>query len=184
MSTSSTSRTAKGGMASTNVQRAALIVGIVFLVVGILGFIPGVTSNYGSMMFAGHESDSLLLGVFQVSILHNIVHLLFGIAGIALARSFSGARGYLIWGGVIYLVLWLYGLFIGQDSPANFVPLNSADNWLHLILGIGMIALGSSSVETAPPPTPGPDSFSGRHKRRHGHPARPGWPLCAPVAIC
>jgi hypothetical protein len=142
MSTSSTSRTAKGGMASTNVQKAALTVGIVFLVVGILGFIPGITSNYGSMMFAGHDSGSLLLGVFQVSILHNIVHLLFGIAGIALARSFSGARGYLIWGGVIYLVLWLYGLFIGQDSPANFVPLNSADNWLHLILGIGMIALG------------------------------------------
>ncbi|MEJ7690552.1 MAG: DUF4383 domain-containing protein [Nocardioidaceae bacterium] len=45
-------------------------------------------------------------------------------------------------GGVIYLVLWIYGLLVGQESNANFVPLNTADNWLHLFLGIGMIALG------------------------------------------
>jgi hypothetical protein len=139
MSATSSSR---GNTTSSTVQKAALAVGIVFLLVGVLGFIPGITSNYETMMFAGHDSDALLLGVFQVSILHNIVHLLFGIAGVALARSYSGARNYLIWGGVIYLVLWLYGLFIGPESPANFVPLNNADNWLHLILGIGMIALG------------------------------------------
>jgi hypothetical protein len=126
----------------TPVQLAALIFGAVFLLVGILGFIPGITSNYDQMMAAGHHSEAMLLGVFQVSILHNIVHLLFGIAGLVLARSIPGARNYLIWGGVIYLVLWLYGLFIDQQSAANFVPLNSADNWLHLILGVDMIALG------------------------------------------
>jgi hypothetical protein len=124
------------------VQTAALVVGIVFLLVGVLGFIPGITTDYGSMAFAGHHSDAKLLGVFQVSILHNIVHLLFGIAGIAMARTVSGARAYLIGGGAIYLVLWLFGLIVGQDSGANFVPLNSADDWLHLILGLGMIALG------------------------------------------
>ena len=121
---------------------AALIFGAVFLLVGILGFIPGITSNYDQMMAAGHHSEAMLLGVFQVSILHNIVHLLFGIAGLLLARSVPGARNFLIWGGVIYLVLWLYGLFIDQQSAANFVPLNSADNWLHFILGVVMIALG------------------------------------------
>jgi hypothetical protein len=126
----------------TPVQLAALIFGAVFLLVGILGFIPGITSNYDQMMAAGHHSQALLLGVFQVSILHNIVHILFGIAGIVLARSIPGARNYLIWGGAIYLVLWLYGLFIDRQSAANFVPLNSADNWLHLILGVVMIALG------------------------------------------
>jgi hypothetical protein len=42
----------------------------------------------------------------------------------------------------VYLVLWIYGLVIDQESAANFVPVNSADNWLHLILGLGMIALG------------------------------------------
>ena len=59
-----------------------------------------------------------------------------------MARTVSGARLYLIGGGAIYLVLWLYGLLVGQDSTANFVPLNPADDWLHLLLGLGMIALG------------------------------------------
>ncbi|UOD80742.1 DUF4383 domain-containing protein [Paenarthrobacter ureafaciens] len=126
----------------TTIQRAAQIVGVVFLLVGILGFIPGITSNYGTMQFAGHTSEALLLGIFQVSILHNIVHLLFGAAGLLMAKTPGQARNYLVGGGIIYLVLWIYGLLIGQDSTANFVPLNSADNWLHLILGIGMLGLG------------------------------------------
>jgi hypothetical protein len=126
----------------TPVQTAATVVAAVFLLVGVLGFIPGVTTNFGDMTFAGHQSDAHLLGIFQVSILHNIVHLLFGAAGLVLARTASGARTYLIGGGAVYLVLWLYGLVIGQDSSANFVPVNTADDWLHLFLGLGMIALG------------------------------------------
>lgn len=126
----------------TTIQRAAQIVGVVFLLVGILGFIPGITSNYDTMQFAGHTSEALLLGIFQVSILHNIVHLLFGAAGLLMAKTPGQARNYLVGGGIIYLVLWIYGLLIGQDSTANFVPLNNADNWLHLILGIGMLGLG------------------------------------------
>ena len=126
----------------TAVQKAALAVGIVFLAVGVLGFIPGVTANYGSLTFWSHESDARLLGLFQVSILHNIVHLLFGVAGLALARTVTGARNYLVVGGAIYLVLFVYGLVVGQESAANFVPVNTADDILHLILGIGMIVLG------------------------------------------
>ncbi|EIE99928.1 DUF4383 domain-containing protein [Saccharomonospora glauca] len=123
-------------------QTAAGVVGAVFLLVGILGFIPGVTTNYGDMQFAGHESGAMLFGVFQVSILHNIVHLLFGIAGLAMMRTANAARAFLIGGGAIYLVLWIYGLVVGSESTANFVPLNNADNWLHLGLAIGMIGLG------------------------------------------
>ena len=126
----------------STVQKVAKIVGIVFLAVGVLGFIPGITTDYGSMTFAGHESEAMLLGIFQVSILHNIVHLLFGVAGLAMAKSFSGAKSFLIGGGAIYLVLWIYGLIVAQDSAANFVPLNTADDWLHFVLGVGMIALG------------------------------------------
>ncbi|MEV4073252.1 DUF4383 domain-containing protein [Nonomuraea fuscirosea] len=128
--------------ARTPVQLAALTVGVVFLLVGVLGFVPGVTSDVDDLQFAGHQSDALLLGVFQVSILHNIVHLLFGIAGVVLARSWSGARNFLIGGGVVYLLLWIYGMLVGHDTAANFVPVNTADNWLHLVLGIGMVALG------------------------------------------
>ncbi len=139
-----TSSSHVGGVAHsrTLVQTAALAVAAVFVLVGILGFIPGITTNYDSMTFAGHHSEAMLLGIFQVSILHNIVHLLFGAAGFALARTISGARSYLIGGGAIYLVLWLYGLIVGQNSAANFVPVNGADDWLHLFLGLGMIALG------------------------------------------
>jgi 4-hydroxybenzoate polyprenyltransferase len=119
-----------------------LAVGVVFLAVGILGFIPGITTHYDQLTFAGHESEAALLGIFNVSILHNLVHLAFGVAGIALARTFNGARSYLIGGGVVYLLLFIYGLLIDHDSSANFVPVNDADNWLHLVLAIGMIALG------------------------------------------
>lgn len=141
MSTSSTSAR-RVGYADSAVQKAALVAGIVFLVVGIAGFIPGLTTNVGDMQFASHDSMAMLLGVFQVSILHNIVHLLYGVAGVLFARSRAGARNYLIWGGVVYAVIWIYGLFFSGDHPANFVPLNSADNWLHLVLAIAMIALG------------------------------------------
>ncbi|HET6530520.1 MAG TPA: DUF4383 domain-containing protein [Actinoplanes sp.] len=138
------SRSQTGGTSRTRtlVQTAALAVAAVFTLVGVLGFIPGITTNYGDMTFAGHHSDAMLLGIFQVSILHNIVHLLFGLAGFALARTISGARSYLIGGGAIYLVLWLYGLVVGQETAANFIPVNAADDWLHLFLGLGMIALG------------------------------------------
>src|SRR5690606_28195748 len=125
----------------TPVQQAAFIAGFVFLIVGILGFIPGITSDYDTMEFAGHESRAMLLGVFQVSILHNIVHLLFGVAGLAAARKAMSARYFLAIGGLVYLVLWVYGLVIDHGDDANFVPVNDADNWLHLGLGVGMLLL-------------------------------------------
>jgi len=121
---------------------AATVVAVVFVLVGILGFIPGATTEYDGMTFAGHESTAMLLGIFHVSILHNIVHLLFGVVGLVMARTAAGATSFLIGGGVVYLVLWIYGLVIDHDSAANFVPVNGADNWLHLILAIAMIGLG------------------------------------------
>lgn len=124
------------------VRIAALVVAVVFLLVGVLGFVPGVTTDYDQLGFAGHDSMAMLLGLFMVSVLHNIVHLLFGVIGLAAARTARGARTFLIAGGAVYLVLWLYGLVIDRGSDANFVPVNTADNWLHLGLGVGMIALG------------------------------------------
>jgi Domain of unknown function (DUF4383) len=120
------------------VQAVAMLVGIVFLVVGILGFIPGITTNYGDMAFAGEDSESELLGLFRVSILHNIVHLLFGVAGIVLARTWDGARNFLIGGGAIYLALWLLGIIGGLD----WLPANDVDHWLHFVLGLGMVGAG------------------------------------------
>lgn len=121
-------------------QTGALVVGVVFVLVAILGFIPGITT--GDLKAYGHESEAKLLGLFNVSILHNIVHGLFGV-GILMSRTRAGAKNYLIGGGIVYIVLLVVGLFIANKEEAiNFVPINTADNYLHLGLAIGMIALG------------------------------------------
>ncbi len=109
-------------MDRTPVQNVARLVGIVFLLVGIAGFIPGITTNlYDGLEFAGNDGNAELLGIFKVSVLHNIVHGLFGIAGLALATTASGARTFLVGGGVIYVALWLLGLVGG----AEWIPSNS-----------------------------------------------------------
>ncbi|MFG3708820.1 DUF4383 domain-containing protein [Micromonospora sp. NPDC047670] len=137
-------RNARGGRAGPKprVQLAAVAAAGVFALVGVLGFVPGVTTGYGDMTFAGHHSEARLLGLFQVSILHNALHLGFGLAGLVLARSVAGARIFLAGGGALYLGLWLYGFAIDRESGANFIPVNDADNWLHLFLGFGMLAFG------------------------------------------
>ena len=126
-------------MDRTPVQNVARLVGIVFLLVGIAGFIPGITTNlYDGLEFAGDDSTAELLGIFQVSVLHNIVHGLFGLAGLALAGTASGARTFLVGGGAIYIALWLLGILGGAD----WIPSNTADDWLHLVLGVVMIGAG------------------------------------------
>lgn len=124
------------------VQLAATAVAATFLLVAVLGFVPGITTDYGELSFAGRASEAKLLGLFQISVLHNIVHGLFGVIGLALAASVLGARNFLVGGGIVYLVLTAYGSVIDRDSAANFVPVNVADDVLHLGLGVAMIGLG------------------------------------------
>ena len=127
----------------TDIQRAALLMGGVFLVVTLAGFIPGITTNYdGLTEFSGEGAK--IFGIFGTNILENIVHLLYGVAGLAAAASWAASKNYFIWGGAVYLVVWLYGLLGGSDenSSANFLGLNSASDWLHFLLGVAMIAVG------------------------------------------
>lgn len=121
------------------VQNAARLVGIVFLIVGVAGFVPGVTTHlFDGLEFAGDKGNAELLGQFEVSVLHNIVHSLFGIAGFALAATASGARTFLLGGGAMYLLL----AAVQAVGAGDWVPLVGADIWLHLALGLGMISLG------------------------------------------
>ena len=132
------------------VRAVALLFGAVFLLVGVAGFIPGLTTDYGDLGFAGSGSTAELLGTFQVSVLHNIVHLLFGVAAVAMARSETGARTYLVGAGTVYLLLWILGLVVhGGDGKGNFIPVNDEDNWLHLGLALALLGFGLLLPESA-----------------------------------
>jgi hypothetical protein len=137
----------RGGEAMTTttprymaVQGAALLVAVAFLVVGLCGFIPGVTTDYGQLGWAG-RSGAKLFGVFAVSGLHNVMHLTFGVVGLMLIRSYASARAYLIGGGLAYLAIWLGGMLI-DHIRANVGAASGADNWLHFGLGAAMVILG------------------------------------------
>lgn len=88
---------------------------------------------------AGHGFSAKLIGASQVSLLPNLVHLAFGLIGFAFARTHTGSHRYLIVGGLLYLMLWVYGLMTDNDSAANFVLISSGDSCM---VGVSMIALG------------------------------------------
>jgi hypothetical protein len=151
----------RGGFARRDIQKVSLGFGIVFLLVGIAGFVPALTT--GTLSFAGPMSGAKLIGLFQVSVLHNIVHLLYGLVGVVAAVNSTLARYYLIWGGVLYLVLFVYGLIVeGTTGGANFVPINDADNWLHFALGVLMAGMGLFVGRSAPTDIPGQPRPSSR----------------------
>lgn len=125
-----------------DVQNAGMGVGILLILVGVLGFIPGVTTQYSELTFLGPDSHAMFLGLFQVSMLLNIVQLAIGATGWAMSRTEHGARNFLLGAGALYIVLAIFGLSVGVDSAANFLSLNLMDNWTHLVLGVVMIAAG------------------------------------------
>ncbi|MBW3649246.1 MAG: DUF4383 domain-containing protein [Actinobacteria bacterium] len=129
-------------------QVLAGVFGLSFLLAGVGGFIPGITSNYDELSLFGTDSNAELLGLFRVSVLHNIVHLLFAVGLLAAAR-FSWSKLYLLGGGVGYLGVLLYGLIVDHDSEANLLPVNHADNFLHLGLGSAMIVAGVVGLAAA-----------------------------------
>ncbi|KRF04011.1 hypothetical protein ASH00_15275 [Arthrobacter sp. Soil782] len=123
-----------------HVRSASMGMGVVFLLVGILGFIPGITTQYGSMTFAS-GSEAMLLGAFQVSVLLNLLYLAMGAAGVWMSRGVLSARNFLLGSGAVLLVMWLYGLIVGT-SAANILSTNASTNWLNLILGVVAGGLG------------------------------------------
>lgn len=112
-----------------NTQTLAWIFAAVFILIGILGFIPGLTE------------DGYLLGVFEVDALHNIIHLLSGVlAGAAAIVSAAYARLYFKAFGVIYAVVALLGLV--QNSVLGLIYVNTADNILHLVIAASAVWIG------------------------------------------
>jgi len=129
----------------TTVQRIAQIFGIVFILVAIYGFTQTGMANM--------ESDPArapqLLGLFPVNVLHNAVHLLFGIWGLVASRTFNGARSYARIAGVLYLLLAVLGLVV--PNGFGLVPLGGYDVWLHVALGLVLAVVGFTARELRPP---------------------------------
>ncbi len=125
----------------SGLQLAARLFGAIFLIVGIGGLIPGITTHYGDLTsFDGAGAQEI--GFVGVNILGNAVYLFYAVAGFALSSSWESARTYFLGGGLIYLVLWLYGLIIDESSGANILGLDRAANWLHFLLGLAMLRIG------------------------------------------
>lgn len=117
----------------TTVQRFAQIFGWGFVLVAILGFFASAGSMEDDPAMAPH-----VLGLFPVNLLHNLVHLAFGIWGIAASRSYAASRNYTLIGGIAYLGLAVLGLL--TPNFFGIMPIGSNDVWLHVLLGAGLLA--------------------------------------------
>ena len=118
-----------------SVQRVAQIFGIAFVIVAIAGFLAS-----GGSMESDPEMAAKVFGLFPVNLLHNLVHLAFGVWGLLAGRSYEAARSYARIGGVIYIVLAVMGFI----TPTTFglIPIGGNDIWLHALLGIALAAVG------------------------------------------
>ncbi len=126
-----------GGIKST-----ALFFSVILLVLGVLGFVPGATSDVGAIRFLGDASGAMLFGIFQVSVLLNLIHLLLGVVGVLSSRTGMSSVAHLCLGGLLLLVICAYGVMILPNEQIDFLALNAVDNWLHLVLGLGMLGSG------------------------------------------
>ena len=115
----------------------ALLFGIVFLAVGVLGFVPGfVHAPEGGHNVTMTQNYGNLLGLFPINLLHNIVHVLFGIWGLLAYRSLGGAIGYFRSVAIIYAVLTVMGLVPALNTTFGLIPIYGNDVWLHALLAL------------------------------------------------
>ena len=128
----------------TPAQLYALLFGIVLLVVGLLGFIADSSFGTGS----GVEGSDFI--VFEVNGWHNIVHILSGVLGLAVWRRPDAARTYALGFGAVYLVVTIWG-FITGDQVLWLIPVDTADNILHLLIAAAGLAAGLTSGDVAAP---------------------------------
>ncbi|TFY99190.1 DUF4383 domain-containing protein [Ramlibacter henchirensis] len=117
-------------------RRFALVFGIVFLLVGVAGFIPGITVPHDHPNVMLKSGLGLVLGLFPVNVLHNIAHLLFGAWGLAASRTDAASRTYGQGVAIAYAVLTVMGLVTAGNLHTlfGFVPLYGHDIWLHAVL--------------------------------------------------
>jgi Domain of unknown function (DUF4383) len=120
-----------------------MLFGIVFLAVGILGFVPGITTP-------GADGMPMLLGIFMVNTVHSIVHIVSGV--IFLLASMSGGAAAGLWFkifGLVYALVAIMGFVVGTGMIFGLISNNPADTWLHVVLAVVMLAIGFGSPKAA-----------------------------------
>jgi hypothetical protein len=120
----------------------AYVFGAVYLLVGLVGF--AVNRDFGNK-----NTNDKLLGLFEINGLHNVVHILIGVALLAAAQAgYRAARSMNMAIGAVYLVVGIIGLFIANDtSSANILSLNAADNALHLASALVLLGVALSEKD-------------------------------------
>ena len=125
-------------------QVYALVIGLTLVVAGIAGFFYSASFSAGD----GTERDAVL-GILDVNGWHNIVHIASGAIGLAVVGSYRGARTYALGLGVVYLLVTLLGFIAGYgDEIFNLIPVNTEDNFLHLLIGLAGIGAGLATPAT------------------------------------
>ena len=113
------------------VKTMAVLFGVVFLLIGILGFVPAVTK------------DEMLLGIFHVNAAHNVVHLLSGAVALFCGmNSVSASRMYFRIFGVVYGLVAVMGFFVGDGMLLGMISNNTAVTWLHVAIAAVSLILG------------------------------------------
>jgi len=131
-------------------QVYALVIGVTLVAAGILGFFYSASFGTGD----GTERDAVL-GILDVNAWHNLVHIASGAVGLLVLGSYRGARAYALGLGVVYLLVTLLGFIAGDGEEIfNLIPVNTEDNFLHLLIGIAGIGAGLA--------TPARDRLSAR----------------------
>ncbi len=125
------------------VKRTAMIFGVVFLLIGIFG-----SALHGGMQMGDPAAPSKLFGLFPVNAAHNVVHLLFGIWGLAASRSNGSALRFCQIGGIVYLALACLSVF--APTVFGLIPIGGNDIWLHAVLGVGLVGVGYTSPRDVP----------------------------------
>jgi hypothetical protein len=160
-----------------NTRYFALVLGIIFLVVGVMGFIPAFVTHpamTGTMAAGPHAAHGYLLGLFPVNTLHNIVHLLFGLWGVFAYADFHASRVYARSVCIIYAILAIMGLIPGANTVWGLIPLHSNDVWLHAVIALAAAYFGFAPVREPTLTTRDTvtDTGTGDYRYSTGAPAR------------
>jgi hypothetical protein len=133
-------------------QVFALVIGLTLVVAGIIGFFYNASFGTGN----GTERDAVL-GILDVNGWHNVVHIASGVVGLAVVGSYDGSRWYAFGLGAVYLLVALLGFIAGNgDEIFNLIPINTEDNFLHLLIGIAGVGAGFATPATTRPSTTRP----------------------------